>query len=181
MIPHGLTLHYHVINVCLHIPAQLIFEHFGYHSLIGKSYILQPKWHDLVMKITSRGNEKKNFLVLRGQRYLVVSLESNKKTHLGMPIRHINKLVYLRRWKRIFRTCLFRSVKSTHTIHFPFFFFTTIVLAPFGIINLPNCPSFFKFIHFFPHCLSMYIQGSTRLLFLWWTPRVDIKSMTDKV
>ena len=57
------------------------------------------------MKITCRCYERGFLLTLKGQSYMMVSLESIKKTYLRVPIGYINKLVYLRHWKGILRTC----------------------------------------------------------------------------
>ena len=95
VIFHGLTLYYHVIYLSLHIPSQLLFEHLGNHSLISGPHILQIEWHDLVMKITSRGNEKGFLLVFGGQSYPMVPLKHIKKAQPRVPKSFINKLINL--------------------------------------------------------------------------------------
>lgn len=101
MIFRGLTPHNRIIYVSLYIPSQLLLEHLSDHSLIGRPYVLQLEGHDFVMKITCKGDKRSFLLILRSQCYLMVPLESIKKTHARMFESCINKLVYLRYWKRI--------------------------------------------------------------------------------
>ena len=129
MIFYSLTLYHPVIYISLYIPSQLFFEHLGHHPLISGSRIFQTKWHNFVMKISNRCNERSFLLVFEGQSYLMVPLKCIKKTHSKVPKSCINKLSILGTRKRPFGHALFKFVKSMHTSHFPFFFFTTTVLA----------------------------------------------------
>ena len=106
MIFYSLTLYHPIIYISLHIPSQLFFEHLGHHSLISGSRIFQTKWHNFVMKISSRCNERSFLLVFEGQSYFMVPLKCIKKTHSRVPKSCINKLVYLGHKKKTLWTCL---------------------------------------------------------------------------
>ena len=58
-----LAFHHHIIDVGLHIFAQLALEHPRYHPLVCGSSILQPEGHYLVM-IVSHWGEKSCFLLV---------------------------------------------------------------------------------------------------------------------
>ena len=56
------------------------------------------------MVIPNGGDKRRFLLIVKGQWYLMVSLESIKETHSRMTYRCIHQLIYLRKGKRIFRT-----------------------------------------------------------------------------
>ena len=125
MLKYYLTLHHHVIYIHLNILTHLCFEHLGHHPLIRRSSVFQTERHHLVMVIPNMSDKRRFLLIVKGQRYLMVTLESIKEAHPRMAYRCVNQLIYPRKGERIFRT----AVKFTHTRHLPFFFFTTTVLA----------------------------------------------------
>ena len=55
--------------------------------------------------VIPNGGDKRHFLlIVKGQWYLMVSLESIKETHSMMSYRYIHQLIYPRKGKRIFQT-----------------------------------------------------------------------------
>ena len=42
------ALYQHVVYVNLHIPPNLMCEHFVHQSLICGTYVLEPKWHHIL-------------------------------------------------------------------------------------------------------------------------------------
>ena len=59
----------------------------------------------------------------------MVTLKGIEETHPRMFEGCVNKLVNFNTEKGSFRQALFRSMRSMHTYHFLFFFFTTTVWA----------------------------------------------------
>ena len=104
MLGHYLTLHHHVIYVHLNIFTHLYFEYLGHHPLILRSSIFQAERHHLVMIIPNGSDKRRFLLIIKGQWYLMVSLESIKEAHLRMAYRCIDQLIYPRKGERIFRT-----------------------------------------------------------------------------
>ena len=79
-----LTFHYHIIYVNLDVFPQLQLEHPCHHSLICGSCILQTEWHYFAMVVPYRGNKSSLLLIVQGQRYLMITLESVQETHSKM-------------------------------------------------------------------------------------------------
>ena len=90
MLGHYVTLHHHVIYIHLNILTHLCFEHLGHHPLIRRSNIFQAEMHHLVMVIPNGGDKRRFLLIIKGQWYLMVSLESIKETHSRMTYRSVH-------------------------------------------------------------------------------------------
>ena len=129
MLGHHFTLHNHVIDINFNTSTKLWFKHFSHHALVGRSDVFQTEGHHFVMVVPNRGDKSSLLLIVRGQWYLVISLEGIQKTHPRMTHGCIHQLVYFGMGNGSLGQALLRSVKSTHTHHFPVFFFTTTVLA----------------------------------------------------
>ena len=56
------------------------------------------------MVIPNRGDKRRFLLIVKGQWYLMVSLESIKETHSRMTYRCIHQLIYTRKGEMIFQT-----------------------------------------------------------------------------
>ena len=104
MLGHYLTLHHHVIYVHFNIFTHSCFKHLGHHPLIRRSRIFQAERHHLVMIISHRSDKRRFLLIVKGQWYLIVSLESIKETHPRMTYGCIHQLIHLRKGEMIFRT-----------------------------------------------------------------------------
>ena len=63
MVFYLLTLNYHIINVCLHVPPNLYFKHPRHHSLISGSYVFKAKGHHTIMIVPIRGTKGHLLLV----------------------------------------------------------------------------------------------------------------------
>ena len=103
MLRHYLTLHHHIIYIHLNILIHLCFEHLGHHPLIRRSSIFQTERRHLVMVISNRGDKLRFLLIVKGQWYLMVTLESIKEAHPRMAYRCVDQLIYPRKGERIFR------------------------------------------------------------------------------
>ena len=64
MLRHQLALYNHVINIDFNALAQLWFEHFGHHLLIGLPCIFQAKRHHFVVIVSNKSNESCLFLIV---------------------------------------------------------------------------------------------------------------------
>ena len=83
--------------------------------------------------------------------------------------------------KRSFRKTLFKSVKSTQTHHFPFFFLTTTsVSQPLRIEYLFNDSRLLQFVYLYPYCLGVIFGRSPRRLFTWQSLRINVQFVTYK-
>ena len=129
MLRHYLTLHHHVIYIHLNILTHLCFEHLGHHPLIRRSNIFQAKKHHLVMVIPNGGDKRRFLLIVKGQWYLIVSLESIKETHSRMTYRCVHQLIYTRKGERIFRTGFVQVCEVYAYPPLSVLLFTTMVLA----------------------------------------------------
>ena len=81
---HHFTFHNHIIDINFNTPTQLRFKHFRHHALVGRSSVFQTERHHLVMVVPNWGHESSLFLIVGGQRYLVIPLEGIQETHLRM-------------------------------------------------------------------------------------------------
>ena len=84
MLEYYLTLHHHIIYIHLNILTHLCFKHLGHHPLIRRSNIFQTEKHHLAMVIPNRGDKRRFLLIIKGQWYLMVTLESIKEAHPRM-------------------------------------------------------------------------------------------------
>ena len=113
--------------------SYFISEHSCHHPLVHGPGVFQPKRHHSIMVIGFRGDECCLFSVLGYQGNLIIPLKSVQKTHPWVSVCGIYQLINLRHRKWIlngfFGHALFKSMKSTQTLHLPFFFFITIVFA----------------------------------------------------
>ena len=97
-----LTFYHHVVYINLNDFSQLWLKHSGHHPLVDSPYILQTKWHYLVMVIPNRSNKSRPLLIVQSQGYLVVALESVQKTHPMMAYSGIHQPVYPRHENGVF-------------------------------------------------------------------------------
>ena len=104
MLGYYLTLHHHVIYIHLNILTYLCFKHLCHHPLIRRFSVFQTERHHLVMVIPNRGDKRRFLLIVKGQWYLMVSLESIEEAHPRMAYRCVDQLIYPRKGERIFRT-----------------------------------------------------------------------------
>jgi hypothetical protein len=86
--------------------SDLLCEHLGDHSLVGRPGVLQSERHHLIAKNPSWCNKRHFFLVCWTQRYLVISLEGIWEAHPLMTGGCINKLVDLRQREWVLGTGL---------------------------------------------------------------------------
>ena len=117
MLGHHFALHNHVIDINFNTSTKLGFEHFSHHPLVGRSGIFQTEGHHFVMVVPNRGDKSSLLLIVRGQWYLVISLEGIQKTHPRMTHGCIHQLVYLRYGKWILGTSLI-EIREVHA-HLP--------------------------------------------------------------
>ena len=54
MLEHHFAHHHHIINIDFDALVQLQLEHSRHHPLINGPYVLQAKWHYLVVVVPSR-------------------------------------------------------------------------------------------------------------------------------
>ena len=102
MLRNHLTFHHHIIYVDFDVLPQLRLKHSCHHFLICGSCIFQTKWHYFVMVVSNMGNKSNLLLIVQGQRYLMITLESIQEAHLRMANSGIYQLVYLGHRKWIF-------------------------------------------------------------------------------
>ena len=95
MLQNHFAFHHHIIYINLNFFPQLRLEHPCHHSLISGSCVLQPEWHYFVMVVPNRGNKSRFFLIIQGQRYLMITLEGIQETHPRMADSNIYQLIYL--------------------------------------------------------------------------------------
>ena len=100
MLRNHFALYDHIIYINLDIFPQERLEHPCHHSLISGSCVLQPEWHYFVMVVPNKSNKSRLLLIVQGQRYLVITLESIQETHPRMADSSIYLLVYFghRKW-----------------------------------------------------------------------------------
>ena len=65
MLFYPLTLNYHIINVSLHVPPNLCFEHPRHYSLISESCVFKAEGHHTIIIVPIWGT--KCCLLLVGQ------------------------------------------------------------------------------------------------------------------
>ena len=175
MLGHYLTLHHHVIYIHFNIFTHLCFKHLGYHSLIRRSSIFQAERYHLVMIIPHGSNKRRFLLIVKGQWYLMVSLESIKETHPRMTYGCIHQLIYPRKGERIFWTD-FVQVYEVYT-YSPL---TVLLLYHYGvnqplrIKNLLDSPCSLQFNYLLFNSFIMISRWASRSLLSRSDRRVDI-------
>ena len=146
MLRYYLTLHHHVIYIHLNILTHLCFEHLSHHHLIRRSSVFQTERHHFVMVIPNRGDKRRFLLIVKGQLYLMVTLESIKEAHPRMAYRCVDQLIYPSKGERIFRTGFIQICEVyTHPLLTVLLFYHHGVGQPLGIKNLLDSPCSLKF------------------------------------
>ena len=74
--------------------------------MIRGSCILQTKWHYFVVIIPNRSNKRIFFLIVQGQRDLMITLKSVQETHPRMADSNVYQLIDLGHGEWIFRANL---------------------------------------------------------------------------
>ena len=167
MLRNHFAFHHHIIYINLDIFPQLQLEHLCHHSLINGSCVLQPEWHYFVMVIPNRGNKSGFFLVVQGQRNLMITLEDIQETHLRMADSSIYQLVYLGHRKWILGTSLIyvREINA-HSPLPTLFLHHHSICKPFRIENFFDSPNLLKSSHFLLDCFGMLFGWAPRGLLL---------------
>ena len=146
MLGHYLTLHHHVIYIHLNILTHLCFKHLGHHPLIRRSSVFQTERDHLVMIIPNGSDKRRSLLIIKGQWYLMVSLESIKETHSRMSYRCDDQLIYPRKGERILRTGFIQVCKVyTYLPLSVLLFYHHGVGQPLLIKNFLDIPCSLKF------------------------------------
>ena len=134
------------------------------------------------MVISNGGDKRRFLLIVKGQWYLMVSLESIKETHSRMAYRCIDQLIYPKKGERIFRTG-FVQVCEVYT--YPplsvLLFYHHSVGQPLRVKNFLDSPCSLKFSHIVLNSFIMVFGWAPGWLLSrsdWW---VDIQVMADKI
>ena len=134
------------------------------------------------MVVSNWGNKSSLFLIVRGQRYLVISLEGIQETHPRMTYGCIHQLVYLRHGKWILGASLI-EVREVHA-HLPLsslLFYHHRIGQLLRIKNFLDSLSLFELGHFTPNRLGVLLRWSPRSL----SPRnnggIHVESMTNEI
>ena len=101
------------------------------------------------MIVFYRANDSCLLLIIKCQRYLVISLKGIQKAHPMMTYRRIYQLIYPRNRERVFRTSPIEICKvHTHAPLSYFLFHHYSVSQPLRIKHLFNSPCLLKFSYF---------------------------------
>ena len=182
MFGRHFTFHNHIIDVNFNISTQLRLKHLRHHALVGRFSVFQAEGHHLVMVIPNRGHKSSLFLIVGGQRYLVIPLEGIQETHPRVSHGRIHQLVDLRHGKWILGASLIeiREVDA----HPPFsrlLFYYYRIGQPLRIENFLDSPSLFELGNFTSDRLGVFLRWSSRRLPLGHNGGIHIESMTNKI
>ena len=115
------------------------------------------------MIIPNRSNKSSFFLIVQGQRYLMITLESIQETHSRMADSSVYQLIYLRHKEWILRTSLIQICEiNVHSLLPTLFLYYYCVCQPFRTEDLLDSPSLLEFRYFLSDCFCMLFG---------WTPR----------
>ena len=159
MLGHYLTLHHHVIYIHLNTLTHLCFKHFRHHPLVRRPSIFQVERHHLVMVIPNGGDKRRFLLIIKGQWYLMVPLESIEEAHSWMAYHCIDQLIYPRKGERIFRTGFIQICEFyTHPSLAVLLFYHHGVSQPLRIKNLLDSPYSLQFSYLFFNSFIMIFR-----------------------
>ena len=179
---HHFTFHNHIIDINFNTSTQLRFKHFRHHTLVGRSSIFQAEGHHLVMVVPNQGYKSSLFLIVDGQRYLVIPLEGIQETHPRVTHGRIHQLVDFWHAKWILGASLI-EIREVHA-HPPFsslLFYYYRIGQLLRIKNFLDSPSLFELGNFASNRLGVFPRWSPRRLPPGHNGRVHVESMTNEI
>ena len=117
------------------------------------------------MVIPNWSNKSSFFLIVQGQRYLMVTLKSVQEAYPRMADSGVYQLIDLGHGEWIFRASFIQICEINTHSPLPILFLDYYrVCQPFGIEDLLDSPSLFEFCYFLTDCFCMLLGRMTREL-----------------
>ena len=117
------------------------------------------------MVIPNWSNKSSFFLIVQGQRYLMITLKRVQEAHPRMADSGVYQLIDLGHGEWIFRANFIQICEINTHSPLPILFLDYYrVCQPFGIEDFLDSPSLFEFRHFLTDCFCMLFRWTTREL-----------------
>ena len=134
------------------------------------------------MVIPNGGDKRRFLLIVKGQCYLMVSLENIKETHSRMSYRCIDQLIYPRKGERILWTGFIQVCKVyTYLPLSVLLFYHHSVGQPLRVKNFLDSPCSLKFSHIVLNSFIMVFGWAPGWLLSRSDGGVDVQVMADKI
>ena len=164
-----------VIDVRLHVAADLVPEDFVHQALVGGTSVLQPEWHDPIAIQAMFGDEGGVFFIFRSHTNLVVAGEGVHEAEQLVSRCCIDESVDLWQREAVFGTGFIEvgEVNADPPLTIGLLHYYNI-RSPLGIMGFPNELSIEELVYLFIDG-ALTLGGEAPLLLLDWSKgRIDV-------